>query len=131
MTEDAICNVRKIVEGKGWLLRLALETDVLPVEETESTLQFTWLPASAPSELVEACARLLAAILKMARTQKRITLTERETDNPKYALRCFLLRLGFIGPEYKDVRSLLMKGVPGNSAFRDKGISLEKHANEE
>lgn len=119
MDELAISNVRKIVEGKGQLLRLALEVDELPIEETENTLQFAWLPVSSPSELVEACAQLLAAIIKLAKKQKRITLTEKETDNPKYALRCFLLRLGFIGTEYKNTRNLLMKGVPGNSAFRN------------
>ncbi len=36
-----------------------------------------------------------------------------------YALRCFLLRLGFIGTEYKAARGLLIKDVPGNSAFRN------------
>ena len=47
-----------------------------------------------------------------------MTLTANETDNPRYAFRCFLLRLGFIGKEYKDVRKTLMDGIPGNGSIR-------------
>ncbi len=119
MTEQAIHNVEKIIEGKGWLIKLALECDALPIEETENTLKFPWLPISAPPELINAVALLLAAIIKMAKKQQRVTFSENETSNAKYALRCFLLRLGFIGDEYKEARQLLMKGVPGNSAFRN------------
>ncbi len=41
-----------------------------------------------------------------------------ETDNDKYAFRCFLLRLGFIGDEYKAARKILLGNLTGNSAFR-------------
>lgn len=41
-----------------------------------------------------------------------------ETGNDKYAFRCFLLRLGFIGDEYKIARKVLLKNLTGNSAFR-------------
>lgn len=41
-----------------------------------------------------------------------------ETDNDKYAFRCFLLRLGFIGKEYKMARRILLRNLTGNSAFR-------------
>ena len=44
--------------------------------------------------------------------------TEQETDNEKYAFRCFLLRLGFIGSEYKEARKILLKNLSGNAAFR-------------
>ena len=41
------------------------------------------------------------ALCEMACNQKRISVQEREVENEKYAFRCFLLRLGFIGEEYK------------------------------
>ena len=44
--------------------------------------------------------------------------TPTETDNDKYAFRCFLLRLGFIGDEYKIARKVLLRNLTGNSAFR-------------
>ena len=41
-----------------------------------------------------------------------------QTDNPKYTFRCWLLRLGFIGDEFKTAREHLIKLLPGNSAWR-------------
>ena len=55
----------------------------------------------------------------MAKNRKRITAKERTVCNEKYAFRCFLLRLGFIGNAYKASRKLLLKNLDGNSAFRD------------
>lgn len=43
------------------------------------------------------------------------------SDNPKYAFRCFLLRLGFIGAEYKLTRKVLLRNLSGSSAFRNGG----------
>ena len=54
----------------------------------------------------------------MARDAKRVSSKPTETDNDKYAFRCFLLRLGFIGKEYKSVRKILLRNLTGNSAFR-------------
>lgn len=54
----------------------------------------------------------------MARNQKRVTAKERDTDNDKYAFRCFLLRLGFIGPEFKQERKILLRNLTGSSAFK-------------
>ena len=39
--------------------------------------------------------------------------------NEKYAFRCFLLRLGFIGEEYKVERKILLKNLTGSSAFKN------------
>ncbi|MDL2318435.1 hypothetical protein LJC74_05065 [Eubacteriales bacterium OttesenSCG-928-A19] len=83
---------------------MALDTSALPVEEDEDTLNFPWLAGTAPSELIEACAQLTAALIKLAKKQKRVTLVAGRTDNPRYALRCFPLQLGFIGDNYKKAR---------------------------
>ena len=40
-------------------------------------------------------------------------------ENEKYAFRCFLLRLGFIGEEYKVERKILLKNLTGSSAFKN------------
>lgn len=37
----------------------------------------------------------------------------------KYAFRCFLLRLGFIGNEYKAERKILLKNLSGNSSWKN------------
>ena len=54
----------------------------------------------------------------MAKNCKRITAKEKATDNDKYAFRCFLLRLGFIGNEFKMERKVLLEKLEGSSAFR-------------
>ena len=47
------------------------------------------------------------------------SVQEREVENEKYAFRCFLLRLGFIGEEYKVERKILLKNLTGSSAFKN------------
>ena len=54
----------------------------------------------------------------MALNQKRITAKEKPVDNDKYAFRCFLLRLGFIGDDYKTERKILLRNLSGSSAFK-------------
>jgi hypothetical protein len=53
----------------------------------------------------------------MAKTQHRVSMSAKPVDNEKYAFRCFLLRLGFIGSEYKEERKVLLAPLFGNSAF--------------
>ena len=54
----------------------------------------------------------------MSRKQKRISNTEKAVENEKYAFRCLLLRLGFVGAEYKADRKILLKNLTGSSAFK-------------
>ena len=62
------------------------------------------LPLSAYTEFVE-------KLCGMAKRMKRVSGKPTETDNDKYAFRCFLLRLGFIGDEYKAARKILLKNL--------------------
>ena len=125
LSTENIENVRKLIAAKAPLIKLALELDELPIEEEKDKITFTWLPVTAPSEMVDATARLLAAIIKLAKRLHRVTVTERATDNPRYTFRCFLLRLGFIGEDYKKVRKYLMKGIPGNGSKRHPVIEFD------
>ena len=68
---------------------------------------------------VKAYTHFIAALGKMSRDLKRISATEKEVDNEKYAFRCFLLRLGFIGNEYKAERTILLKNLSGNSSWKN------------
>ena len=55
------------------------------------------------------------SLTDMARDAKRVSSKLTETDNDNYAFRCFLLRLGFIGKEYKTARKILLRKLTGNS----------------
>lgn len=55
---------------------------------------------------------------KMAKGQKRVVAKECAADNEKFAMRLFLIRLGFIGDEYKTARRILLRNLTGNSSWR-------------
>ena len=57
----------------------------------------------------------------MAKNQKRVNAKEKDVENEKYAFRCFLLRLGFIGNEYKQERKILLQNFTGSAAFKNGG----------
>ena len=62
--------------------------------------------------------KFVGAIGEMAKTQKRVNAKQKDIVNPKYEFRCFLLRLGFIGDDYKQDRRILLKNLEGSSAFK-------------
>ena len=119
MDDAALQNLKAIIESKSGLIKKAFGTDSLPVEEIEGKLDFAWLPEGSSPEEIRACMNFITKLCEMAKSQKRVTAKEKETDNDKYAFRCFLLRLGFIGDEYKSDRKVLLKNLTGSSAFRN------------
>jgi hypothetical protein len=119
LTETAIDNLIKLVESKAGLIKKAVGAESLPVDETEHTLRFPWFSADITPEEVNAYTHLIAALCKMAKEQKRITAKEKPVDNEKYAFRCFLLRLGFIGEDTKQARKLLLSRMDGNGSFKN------------
>ena len=120
LTDTARANLDRIIESKGNLLRKALGTDTLAYEIADGKVRFPWFHISGSPEEVTAYTQLITSLVEMATNSKRITAKERTVENEKYAFRCFLLRLGFIGDEYKAARKVLLKNLDGNSAFRDK-----------
>jgi hypothetical protein len=118
-TDAALENLRKLVDAKGSLIKKALAVDSLPIETDGEKVSFPWFADGQDSESVKAYTHFIAAICDMARNQKRITAKEKPADNEKYAFRCFLLRLGFIGAEYKVERKILLKNLSGSSAFKN------------
>ena len=117
--DAARANLDRIIESKGNLLQKALRTDTLSYEVTDGKVRFPWFHISGSPEEVTAYTQLVTALAEMAKNSKRITAKERTVCNEKYAFRCFLLRLGFIGDAYKVARKVLLKNLDGNSAFRD------------
>ena len=111
-------NLSKILEAKGSLIKKALGVDDLPIRVTEDKVLFPWFTDVADADESKARTHFVLALCKMSIDQKRITAQEREVENEKYAFRCFLLRLGFIGAEYKTERKILLQNLSGSSAFK-------------
>ena len=117
-TDNNLENLKAIVAAKGNLIKKALDTDELPIEVTDTKVSFPWFPALPTPDELKAYDTFICKLCEMARNAKRVVAKEKETDNDKYAFRCFLLRLGFIGAEYKTERKILLRNLTGSSAFR-------------
>ena len=118
LTDTALENLQKIIANKQMLFQRAFQTDSTEVEITEEKINFTWFPYTTDSDEIAAYTQFISRLCDMARDAKRVPSKPTETDNDKYAFRCFLLRLGFIGKEYKSARKILLRNLTGNSAFR-------------
>ena len=110
-------NLQKLLDAKGALIRKALGIESLAFEIHEDRVSFPWFVDPAPDYAL-AYTQFIAAICKMSTEQKRVTAKVREVNNEKYAFRCFLLRLGFIGNEFKQSRKILLSNLDGSSAFK-------------
>ena len=118
ISDTALENLRLLVASKESLIKKALDADMLPIKVTDEVVSFPWFKGFPQPEEVSAYAHFTGKLIGMAKTQKRITAKEKDTDNEKYAFRCFLLRLGFIGDEYKTARKLLLRNLSGSGAFK-------------
>jgi len=116
-TKVNVENLTSLLEAKGNLIKDALGIADLRFEMNEDSISFPWFSKTTPEEAMT-YTKFIAAICEMTMKQKRITAKPKENENEKYAFRCFLLRLGFIGDEYKADRKLLLSKLSGSSAFK-------------
>ena len=117
-TEASLANLKAIIDAKGNLIKKALKAEALPINRLGDRIDFPWFRPYADPQEVQAYMHFVTALCEMAKTQKRITAKEKEVDNEKYAFRCFLLRLGFIGEQFKAERKILLRNLTGSSAFK-------------
>lgn len=117
-TDANLENLKGIIASKGSLIKKALGSDDLPLEITDTKVSFPWFPGIPTPDEMKAYDTFICKLCEMARNQKRVVTKEKATDNEKYAFRCFLLRLGFIGAEYKSERKILLRNLTGSSAFK-------------
>lgn len=117
-SEEAYNNLQKIIASKAPLLRKALETETLVVEMSADKLMFPWFTLHDLDGEADAYTCLTVALCRMAKEQKRVTARARSFTNEKFSMRVFLIRLGFIGDEYKIARKLLLRNLTGNSAWK-------------
>lgn len=108
-----------IINSKANLIKKALGISDIPISVDLEKVSFPWFKESLDDTSIQTYTRFIAALCKMSITQKRVQAKEKEVDNEKYAFRCFLLRLGFIGSEFKEDRKILLKNLEGSSAFKD------------
>lgn len=119
MSGEELSRLESLIEAKEDLIKKALGADSLLVGEKDGKLDFAWFKPDATPDEAKAYMDFVTALCERAKAAKRITAKQRQVENEKYAFRCFLLQLGFIGEEYKMDRKILLKNFTGSSAFRD------------
>ena len=127
ITDAALENLRLLVASKETLIKKALAVDALPIEVDDEKVSFPWFDGFPTPEEISAYTHFTSKLISMAKTQKRVIAKEKETENDKYAFRCFLLRLGFIGDEYKAARKILLKNLTGSGAFKSGNSKAQKY----
>jgi hypothetical protein len=94
---------------------------------TKGTIEFRLFQFDAPradkqnglhAGQLKSYIQLCLALSEMAKAAKAASAKPQQHDNPKYAMRTWLLRLGFIGAEFATVREFLTKKLSGDAAFR-------------
>ncbi len=117
LDDAAIDRLRKIVENKGELFKAAFKTNTLEIEKTEKAVEFPWFTIEQDGDSDAYCT-FISMLCEFAKNQKRINNKPETTDNPKYTMRCYLIRLGMVGTEYKAVRKVILRNLEGSAAFR-------------
>lgn len=116
-TEQSMNNLLQLIANKETLLKHALNTESLAVNECEETVEFPWFTVEKDGD-GDAYAKFITMFFEFAKNLQRVVNKPDTSDNEKYAFRCFLLRLGMIGEEYKPVRRVLLRRLTGSSSFR-------------
>lgn len=112
-------NLTNLLDAKGELIKKALGVDDIRIKIDEEKVSFPWFETLPDVDIAKTYTRFISKLCEMSKKQKRINNTENKVENEKYAFRCFLLRLGFIGDEYKADRKILLKNLSGSSAFKN------------
>lgn len=115
----AVGNLTNILAAKGTLIKKALSINDLRFEIKDDRIAFPWFPELPDSNESQAYTRFISLLCKHSKELKRASAAEKTTTNEKYAFRCFLLRLGFIGNEYKRDRQILLRNLTGNSSWKN------------
>ena len=95
---------------------------------TKGTVEFRLFQFDAPTAdrkggihagQLKSYIQLCLALSQMAKTVRTASAKPQQRENPKYAMRTWLLRLGFIGDEFKTARDLFTNRLEGDAAFRN------------
>lgn len=116
--EDTLPKLQKLVAAKGDLIKKALGADTLKIETTPKGVEFPWFTFTPESPDCRAYAAFIEKLVALAKKLQRVSAKEKPALNEKYAFRCFLLRLGFIGKEWKETRKILLRNFKGSAAYK-------------
>ena len=118
--EHTLGNLQQICENKVTLFKAAFQTDTLDMISSDEKVEFPWFKVEQDGD-ADAYCTFISMLCEFAKNQGRINRKPDTSDNPKYTMRCFLIRLGMVGAEFKAARKVILRHLSGNSAFRKVG----------
>lgn len=95
---------------------------------TKATVEFRLFQFDAPADgkrnglhagQLKGYIQFCLLLSQMAKEVKSASPKPQQHENPKYAMRTWLLRLGFIGDEFKTAREVLTRRLSGDASFRN------------
>ncbi len=110
--------LEKILKAKEKLIKKALDIDDVSIKVEGDIVKFAWFNKPLSADESRAYVTFISKLCQFSTQVNRASDKVKEAENEKYAFRCFLLKLGFIGDEYKEERKILLKRLEGSSAFR-------------
>jgi hypothetical protein len=117
-TPETLDNLVKMVESKEVLIKTALGADTLPIQVLEDRIAFPWFKYTDNANL-EAYMQFITLLCQTAQEKKRVIAKAQESfENPRFAMRVWLIGLGMVGAEYAIARKILTKPLDGNGAYR-------------
>lgn len=120
LSEPTINRIRRIIENKGELFKSAFKTDSLDIVKAKKNVDFPWFTVEQDGD-ADAYCTFISMLCEFAKTLKRINYKPDTSDNAKYTFRCFLIRMGLVGDNFKAARKVLLRNLSGSSAFRHGG----------
>ena len=120
--------LRNLISAKESLIKKALGITDTRINISDEKIEFPWFDRELTPEETNAYMLFLTQLCKLSKELKHASSKPVETDNEKYAFRTWLLRMGFIGPDFKAARKILLKNLSGSSAFRNGAPTKEVEA---
>ncbi|MGN0254769.1 MAG: virulence protein [Eubacterium sp.] len=118
LTDEAFENLKKVVASKQTLMKHAFQSKAIKVERNDGQIIFSGFTAS-DGDHTDAYMRYITLLTKFAKEAKRVTGKDYPVDNEKFAFRCFLIRIGMVGTEFKAARRVLLENLTGNSSWKN------------
>ena len=122
LDEDGWERFARAVKNKDQMFRHSFGAEELKIERNGDVVSLPWFTLSRANSYQEASAYcdFVSKLIIYARDSKRVLdLSENKpSDNEKFSMRVFMIRLNMKGDRYANARRILMHNLTGNSSFR-------------
>lgn len=122
LDEDGWERFARAVKNKDQMFRHSLGAEELKIERNDDVVSLPWftLPSIRSYQEASAYCDFVSKLIIYARDSKRVLdLSENKpSDNEKFSMRVFMIRLNMKGDRYSNARRILMHNLTGNSSFR-------------